>query len=602
MRYKKKISATVLKLIRLMLKIFLVAFIRDCFVALFLAMTFLLVVTPVHAIYDPLSVPNNKVGIHIIQATPDEYKPAQELVNTNGDWGYITLLIESNDRNEGKWQEVFNDLRKRHLIPLIRLASKPHASGYWEKPYPNEEQAWADFLDKLNWPTKNRYVIVYNEPNHATEWGNSVEARGYAQVLNKTIDALREKSEDFFIMNAGFDASAPEKLPAYQDQYSYMKSMNEEVPGIFQKLDGWSSHSYPNPGFVGSPDATGRGTVRTWIWERDVLKELGVTENLPIFITETGWKQSEGMHSGGVHIERSLPSVETVAQYYKQAFDGAWNHPQIVAITPFVLGYFDPPFDHFSFKKVRTNDGLTEDNFHPQFKLIKDLPKTSGKPIQTETAQLIKGEIFASIVKDETYEISLTFKNTGQSIWNDSETVSLKFLEGGSELGIQDVSISEGIKVEPNQEHTFKINLKAPQSGVYSVRLNLFRGNTEFENEDFRYATEVKAPVILIIKSNLRWKDDSGGNYFLTIVGAIGSKLSQVVLGATGQSEEFEVKYLLPDYTFNFTLEKPFYKSKTIRRKVTSGVNELDFGTLQPDIGSAILMPTQLWKILPFSN
>src|SRR3972149_8180571 len=88
----------------------------------FLLLTF---TSPVFAIVDPLSVPNNKFGIHIIQATPDEYSPAATLVNTNGDWGYITVLVESKDRNHNKWQEFFNDLRRRHLIPLVRLATQP---------------------------------------------------------------------------------------------------------------------------------------------------------------------------------------------------------------------------------------------------------------------------------------------------------------------------------------------------------------------------------------------------------------------------------------------------------------------------------------------
>ena len=90
---------------------------------------------PAQAIVDPLSVPNNKFGIHIISGTPDESSPSSSLVNsTGGDWGYITFLIESKDRNEGKWQEFFNDLRRRHLIPRVRLATKPN-EGNWEKPY-----------------------------------------------------------------------------------------------------------------------------------------------------------------------------------------------------------------------------------------------------------------------------------------------------------------------------------------------------------------------------------------------------------------------------------------------------------------------------------
>src|SRR3990167_8449414 len=119
------------------------------FVFLGLLLYSLFFIQPVFAIVNPLSVPNNKFRIHIIQATPDESSPAAKLVNTNGDWGYITVLIESKDRKSDKWQNFFNDLRRRHLIPLVRLATQPE-NGHWKLPYEGEEIAWADFLDKLN--------------------------------------------------------------------------------------------------------------------------------------------------------------------------------------------------------------------------------------------------------------------------------------------------------------------------------------------------------------------------------------------------------------------------------------------------------------------
>src|SRR3989338_8623364 len=150
------------------------------FASILFVSCFLYLVTSVKAISDPRAVPNNKYGIHIISATRDEASEAAGLGNANGDWGYITVLAESGDRNEQKWQEFFNELRRRHLIPIIRLATKPVNGGNWERPYENEGEAWADFLDKLNWPVKNRYVTIYNEPNHGSEWGGTVDPEGFA--------------------------------------------------------------------------------------------------------------------------------------------------------------------------------------------------------------------------------------------------------------------------------------------------------------------------------------------------------------------------------------------------------------------------------------
>ena len=36
-------------------------------------------------------------------------------------------------------------------------------------------------------------------------------------------------------------------------QYDLLFLMNEGVPGIFDQIDGFSSHSYPNPGFSQPP-------------------------------------------------------------------------------------------------------------------------------------------------------------------------------------------------------------------------------------------------------------------------------------------------------------------------------------------------------------
>src|SRR3989344_1467787 len=578
----------------------------------FLFFTFYIVhftfyISTTFAIVDPLLVPNNRFGIHIIQATPQESSPAADLVNTNGDWGYITVLVESKDRNHNKWQEFFNALRRRHLIPLVRLATQPE-NGHWKLPYEGEEIAWADFLDKLNWPTKNRYIIIYNEPNHAAEWGNKVDATSYAKVLDKTITALKNKNGDFFVLNAGLDASTPYQPPLYMDEVSFLKQMEQAVPGILNRLDGWVSHSYPNPNFTGSPDDYGKGTVWTWEWEQEILESFGAKKKLPIFITETGWKHAEGLKPN-----KSYPSVEKVASYYQKAFTQCWNNPQIVAVTPFLLNYQEPPFDQFSFKKHETKLAKSEtqsidDPYFPAYRVLQDFPKASGRPVQEVKAELLKGEIFTSIVAGEAYMIDLTFKNIGQSIWNDREQVRLVATEGGQNFGITNLELPKNIKVEPGQEYTFRLNLKAPlemsarQNNVYKTTLNLFEGNRQFDSKPLESETEVKSPVILKIKSSLGWKNNFAGNYILTIKGATGSNIQNIKLDGRGMSDAIEARYLLPDYSFEFSLEKPFYKPSKITQTVSAGENTLNFGSLKPDIFSVLLNPKELWKLLPFSN
>src|SRR5687768_14613965 len=98
---------------------------------------FLINASTTQAVVNPLSVPNNPFGIHLLAPIPEETKDAKTLVNSSGgDWGYVTVLIESKDRDKAKWQGYFDDLRRSHLIPLVRLATKPDGS-FWEKPDEN---------------------------------------------------------------------------------------------------------------------------------------------------------------------------------------------------------------------------------------------------------------------------------------------------------------------------------------------------------------------------------------------------------------------------------------------------------------------------------
>lgn len=572
------------------------------------------------AVTNPLAVPNNRYGIHIISATREEAAEAAEMVNNNGDWGYITVLAESKDRNEQKWQEFFNELRRRHLIPLVRIATKPDGnSGNWERPYEGEAEAWADFLDKLIWPVKNRYIIVYNEPNHGSEWGGSVDPEGFAVAANRTIDALKKKSEDFFILNPGFDASTPNQPPKYMDQEEFMKRMEVSVPGIFSKFDGWVSHSYPNPGFAGKPTDRGRGTVRTWEWEQDLLNTMGVKKVLPIFITETGWK-----HSNGVTVNKNFPDPDIVGEYYKEAFGSAWANNRVVAVTPFLLNYQDPPFDHFSFKingNARTADEAGKD-YHLPFYILKDAQKISGKPVQSEKAEFVKIGIekdgftnyfeatssgtTATLAYNEPYTLHITFKNTGQSIWGESTGIALNVFGTAEAFAQTRFEIPQDKKVEPGGEITFDVPISGLPGGEYKTSFNLFNNLKPLASPDYIFNIEVKAPVYLNVSASLKWKKNYGGNYILGILGQLRYALSSATVNTTldnnGQSENLETKYLLPDQEYLFTLEKPYYKPKTINQKIIPGENTLNFGELQPDLRSAILKPDEFWKLLPWSD
>lgn len=354
---------------------------------------------PIFATVDPLSSQNNKFGIHILSV--DELEKGARLVNSNGgDWGYVTIPIQSTDRNLEKWQNFMDRARELHIIPIIRIATFGKGET-WTKPIRYDEIDWANFLNSLTWPTKNKYVTVSNEVNRANEWNGEVRPDEYAMFLSATIDALKDRNKDFYILNAGFDAAAPNNHILMEER-QYLLQMNKAVPGIFKKLDGWASHSYPNPGFVGKPSDQGKTSIKGYQWELDFLQRNFAVFGLKVFITETGW-------------DKNFLGESRVGDFYKEAFSKVWNDDYIVAITPFLLWAGAGDFEKFSFLSPAGEENKL-------FKTVSSIEKSKGQPELTPVGQ--KLEPVPSIVneKSSTEPIN-TIINIGKETKNFFENV-----------------------------------------------------------------------------------------------------------------------------------------------------------------------------------
>ncbi|HLD11564.1 MAG TPA: hypothetical protein VJB91_01525 [Patescibacteria group bacterium] len=438
---------------------------------------FILLQRPVYAVtssgsygtVSPLSYPNNKVGIHTVDGSLIE--KASDLVNSSGgDWGYVTVVIRKDQRDVNRWQPFFDRLESLHLIPIIRLATLPNGDT-WEKPVSEDATNWANFLNSLSWPVKNRYVIIYNEPNHAKEWGGVIQPSEYAVVLNETAQALKEENPDFFVLNAGFDASAPSLDHFSLDEYTYLLEMERAVPGIFSRIDGWSSHSYPNPEFSGSPGASGRGTIQGYKHEIQFLKtRFGV--ELPVFITETGWQHTVDGYKNGARL-----SPQTVATYVSQAFRSSWEDPSITAITPFALGYFQEPFNRFSFLK---EDGST----YPQYDELRKISKKEGSPaVNTlDKAEFLAVDIPDTLLSGKPYEVSVRVRNTGNTTWREGNGYSLYGTYEDGEILI-DTPLSSSI-IQPGKDEAFSFLLYAPfEPQTYTWEFSVAREGKLFEEQ-----------------------------------------------------------------------------------------------------------------------
>lgn len=312
-----------------------------------------------YAIYDPLSVPNNKIGIHIL--FPSELQKAAELVNsTGGDWGYVNIPIQVGDKDIEKWQTFMDEARYYHLIPIMRLATEGDYfnTTSWRKPKESDVLDFANFLSSLNWPVKNRYIIVFNEVNRADEWEGVANPGEYANLLSYASTVFKEKSPDYFIISAGLDNAASTKNGTY-NEYDFLTQMYQESPDVFNQIDGLGSHAYPNPGFSTPPNIKNRQSISSFLFEQKTVEELS-GRRFPVFITETGWT-----------LEKF--SDQVIGDYLRTALSDAWSDNSIVAITPFLLRSGNGPFEKFSFLNPNGDPNKI-------FESYKNYPKIQGKP------------------------------------------------------------------------------------------------------------------------------------------------------------------------------------------------------------------------------
>lgn len=326
---------------------------------------------------------NNKYGLYIYAEEKAFFDIANKLVNSNGgEWGYVLIPYSVKDYDTSKWARAFDQLISKKLIPVIQLWNLDINN------YQEETRNAAEFLNKFIWPIKYRYISVYNEPNDNKFWYGRADPEEYARILDYTIKIFKEVNSDYFILNGAFNVSSPNDENNI-DSFDFMRRMDNSISGIFEKLDGWASHPYPQPNFAGSPYSTGRWSIRAYEDELKFLKEeLGVEKKLPVFITETGWA-----HAEGERYDSSFLPVNKIAENFVIAFEEVWlKDDRVRAVMPFTIRY-DPPFDHFSW--------VNKDKVpYYHYDVIKKLKKVEGKPPEIVTGSL---EILNCLDEQTTY-------------------------------------------------------------------------------------------------------------------------------------------------------------------------------------------------------
>lgn len=398
----------------------------------------------------PILASENIFGLHLTQV--QDLNSAHKIINSSqGDWGWATIVIRIDQLDYQTWQDFFDNCRKYHIIPIIRLSTISDAKGNWKRPENSDIDHLVSFLNQLNWPTKTRHVILFNEINHATEWGGEVNVKNYADTAIYASQKFKDTNPDFFILGAALDLAAPSKPPAYESADNVYKEIRDYKPEYFDRIDAIASHSYPNHGFIGTPQDTGRHSIIGYKWELDFLKSLNINKDFPVFITETGWPHREGETKNNVFY-----TTKTTAEFLKTALSMWSGDKNIKAVTPFIYNYPYPPFDHFSWvDKTET--------MYPEYQQLIDMTKNKNKPEQITKYEVTKMFLPFIILNDNEYTGQITLKNTGQSIWGGNETNFCIPSQTTRNVTIDSLCTDEGL-IYPNQMKifTFKFKISKP--------------------------------------------------------------------------------------------------------------------------------------------
>ena len=286
------------------------------------------------AVTDVRAVSGEVLGVHILNI--GEIEQAETLLKPNqtDSWRYITIPLSLADlEKKAEWQRFFDLAQEHKMIPIVRLVTKFEPSA-WQVPTQKNVVELIDFLNELKWPTNERYIAVFNEPNHSQEWGGQVDPEAYARTLRFASNWAHATHPGFRVLPAGLDLAAPNGSTTLE-AFNFLDKMSAADPEIFSYVDDWNSHSYPNPAFSASPTKTGQNSLQGFKYELAYLKQK-TGRDYQVFITETGWSENSATR-------------RWLASYYQYAIEHIWSDPRVKAVTPFILQGDPGPFASFSF-------------------------------------------------------------------------------------------------------------------------------------------------------------------------------------------------------------------------------------------------------------
>ena len=225
-----------------------------------------------------------------------------------------------------------------------------------------------------------------------------------------------------------------------------------------------------------SPYSLGKTSINGFSWELNQIAKYIKTKNMPVFITETGWKRNTE--------EKDGLTEDQISKYYKIAFEKIWNDQRIVAVAPFVFNYPNDLFHQFSFKTSGEDSPKT---YYDYFFTIRDLAKVKGEPERENLVSGLEIKKPDHVLEKSTSEISLKFKNIGNNILHPNENLKIKLLS--DQVKLLDLTF-DSQEIYPGQSTQITMKIRINDHGTFSAILQIVDENKIMAQNELEIISE----------------------------------------------------------------------------------------------------------------
>ena len=251
------------------------------------------------------------------------------------DWGHSDLVIDHANR--------------QGLTVIARLGFVPE----WARPAdtttsflaPENYDEFGDYVYAFVSRYQGRvdYIIIWNEPNLALEWGfQPVDPAGYAALLKLAYNRAKEADPTVQVLGGALAPTlAPPGDPFALDDLLYLDAMLDAGAG--EAMDGLAVHAYGWVFPADDPPDPGLVNFRRTELVQQRLQEHGYGQ-LPIHITEGGWNDHPRW-------TRAVKPGQRI-NYTLQAYQMSQTWPWLVSMNLWAFRFPWPNktyLDYFSF-------------------------------------------------------------------------------------------------------------------------------------------------------------------------------------------------------------------------------------------------------------